>query len=84
MGGGLRGAFTLGFLGKLESLIARGTDKRKGVALADYFDLIVETFTGAIIATGLSLSWTVEKLTSVYRKRGAAIGCNSSRGALGY
>jgi hypothetical protein len=37
-GGGMRGAFTLGFLGKLESLIARETDKGKNFALADYFD----------------------------------------------
>jgi uncharacterized protein len=39
-GGGLRGAFTLGFLGELESLIARKTGKGEDFVLADYFDFI--------------------------------------------
>jgi patatin-like phospholipase/acyl hydrolase len=39
-GGGMRGAFTLGFLGELESLIARETEKPNDFVLADYFDFI--------------------------------------------
>ena len=41
--------------------------------LADYFDFIGGTSTGAIIAAGLSLGWTVEKLTTMYRELGAAV-----------
>jgi uncharacterized protein len=50
-GGGMRGAFTLGFLGELESLIARETKKDNDFVLADYFNFIGGTSTGAIIAT---------------------------------
>ena len=71
-GGGMRGAFTLGFLGELQSLIARET-RRNDLVLADYFDFIGGTSTGAIIATGLSLGWSVEKLTTMYRELGTAV-----------
>jgi patatin-like phospholipase/acyl hydrolase len=72
-GGGMRGAFTLGFLGELEALIARETGKGSDFVLADYFDFIGGTSTGAIIATGLSLGWPVEKLTTMYRELGATV-----------
>jgi patatin-like phospholipase/acyl hydrolase len=72
-GGGLRGAFTLGFLGELESLIARHTGKAEDFVLADYFDFIGGTSTGAIIATGLSLGWRVDTLTRMYRELGSAV-----------
>jgi uncharacterized protein len=72
-GGGLRGAFTLGFLGELESVIARETGKDEDFVLADYFDFIGGTSTGAIIATGLSLGWSAEKLTTMYQDLGAAV-----------
>jgi hypothetical protein len=72
-GGGMQGAFTLGFLGELESLIAREIKKKNDFVLADYFDFIGGTSTGAIIATGLSLGWNVERLTTMYRMLGAAV-----------
>lgn len=72
-GGGMRGAFTLGFLGELESLVARETKKDNDFVLADYFNFIGGTSTGAIIAAGLSLGWTVEKLTTMYRELGRAV-----------
>jgi uncharacterized protein len=72
-GGGMRGAFTLGFLGELESLIARETEKQNDFVLADYFDFIGGTSTGAIIAAGLSLGWSVEKLTTMYRELGRIV-----------
>jgi hypothetical protein len=37
-GGGMRGALTLGFLGELKSLIARGTENQNDYVLANYFD----------------------------------------------
>lgn len=72
-GGGLRGAFTLGFLSELESLIARETESEGNFVLADYFDFIGGTSTGAIIAAGLSLGWPVEKLIKLYRNLGVAV-----------
>ena len=72
-GGGMRGAFTLGFLGELQLLIAREIERENDFVLADCFDFIGGTSTGAIIATGLSLGWSVEKLTTMYRDLGAAV-----------
>jgi uncharacterized protein len=72
-GGGIRGAFTLGFLGELELLIARKIGKHNHLVLADYFDFIGGTSTGAIIAAGLSLGWSVEKLTTMYRELGTVV-----------
>lgn len=72
-GGGLRGAFTLGFLGELESLIAHQAGKGDDFVLADYFDFIGGTSTGAIIAAGLSLGWRVGTLTTMYRELGSVV-----------
>jgi len=72
-GGGLRGAFTLGFLGELESLIAHQTGTGEDFVLADYFDFIGGTSTGAIIATGLSLDWSVERWITMYRELGSVV-----------
>jgi hypothetical protein len=41
--------------------------------LSDYFDLIGGTSTGSIIATGLALGFSVEKLQSVYRSLAAEV-----------
>ncbi len=72
-GGGIRGAFTLGFLSELEPLIAQETGKNGNFVLADYFDFIGGTSTGAIIAAGLSLGWSIDKLTSLYRELGLTV-----------
>ncbi len=63
-GGGVRGIVSLAYLERLEALLrARsGPD----LVLADYFDLIGGTSTGAIIATGLSLGMTVARLIEIY------------------
>jgi predicted acylesterase/phospholipase RssA len=54
-------------------LIARVTEKQNDFVLADYFDFIGGTSTGAIIAAGLSLGWSVEKLTTMYRELGRIV-----------
>ena len=63
-GGGVRGVISLAYLERLEVLLrARlGTD----LVLADYFDLIGGTSTGAIIATGLALGMPVARLIEIY------------------
>ena len=38
--------------------------------LADYFDYIAGTSTGAIIATGLALGWSVKELQDLYSNYG--------------
>ena len=72
-GGGMRGAFTLGVLGELESMLAHETGRGDGFVLADFFDYIGGTSTGAIIATGLSLGWSVSRLQDLYRDLGRKV-----------
>src|SRR5439155_11838233 len=62
-GGGIRGAFTAAFAAEVE--------KRLGRPLADYFDLIAGTSTGAIIAVALALREPAEQIERFYRERGA-------------
>ena len=71
-GGGMRGAFTLGVLGVLESRLAQAAG-RPHLVLSDYFDFIGGTSTGAIIATGLSLGWSVDTLKEKYRRLGEVV-----------
>ena len=64
-GGGVRGALTVEILARLEEIV-RG----EGVeTLSDYFDYIAGTSTGAILASGLSLGWSVDRLRSFYETR---------------
>ena len=71
-GGGIRGAFTLGVLGVLEAELAWAYG-RKDFVLSDYFDFIGGTSTGAIIASGLSLGWSVDTLKDMYQELGIAV-----------
>ena len=65
-GGGVRGALTIEILARVEE-IAR---EQGAETLADYFDYIAGTSTGAILATGLALGWSVDKLRRFYETRG--------------
>jgi patatin-like phospholipase/acyl hydrolase len=64
-GGGLKGIFTAKLLAELERDLK--------LRVADYFDLITGTSTGAIIAIGLGLGVTAEKILQFYREKGPAI-----------
>lgn len=64
-GGGIRGLITLGYLTRLEALLRARTGKFD-LVLADYFDLIGGTSTGALIAAALSLGWPVERVVGLY------------------
>jgi hypothetical protein len=64
-GGGIRGAFTAAFLADLE--------QRLGCRIADYFDIIAGTSTGAIIAAGLALRVPAARIEQFYRERGPKI-----------
>jgi patatin-like phospholipase/acyl hydrolase len=64
-GGGVRGAYTASALAALQSKIQ--------TPLADYFDLIVGTSTGGIIAIGLGLGVPPAELVEFYRDKGKEI-----------
>lgn len=72
-GGGIRGALTLGYLGKIETILRERNDDDPDFRLSDYFDLIGGTSTGSIIATGLALGLSVEELVEIYRKLGSRV-----------
>lgn len=64
-GGGLKGLFTAKLLSDLETDL--------GLRVAEYFDLITGTSTGAIIAIGLGLGLSAGDILKFYREKGAAI-----------
>ncbi|MDX1521785.1 MAG: patatin-like phospholipase family protein [Anaerolineae bacterium] len=66
-GGGIRGALTLGYLAKIESMLRDRVDGDSDFRLCDYFDLISGTSTGSIIAAGLALGFSVQKLQDIYQ-----------------
>jgi patatin-like phospholipase/acyl hydrolase len=70
-GGGIRGMITVEVLKQIETLLRKELNRDSGFVLADYFDYIAGTSTGAIIAACLSLGWPVDKLRDFYRNSGA-------------
>jgi len=64
-GGGLRGAYGIGFLAELES--------RVDGSLSDYFDLISGTSTGGITASALAYGHSAAKMQTFYEQHGASI-----------
>lgn len=64
-GGGIRGVFPAAFLAKLEEHLDQ--------PIGRYFDLIVGTSTGAIIAAGLSLGLSAGEILRFYEEKGPAI-----------
>jgi hypothetical protein len=72
-GGGIRGALTLGYLARMESILRERHGGGPDFRLSDYFDLIGGTSTGSIIATGLALGFSVDKLTRIYVELGERI-----------
>jgi predicted acylesterase/phospholipase RssA len=64
-GGGIKGVFPASFLSTIETTIC--------TPVAEYFDLIVGTSTGGIIALGLGLGLSATDLLRFYQERGPAI-----------
>lgn len=71
-GGGIRGILTVQLLKRIEKLVRERTGDDSAV-LADYFDLIGGTSTGAIIAAALALGWPVKRIEKLYLKLGNSI-----------
>jgi uncharacterized protein len=63
-GGGVRGIVALAFLKKIEATLAARAGA--SVRLCDHFDLIGGTSTGAIIAVGLALGYSVDEIRDFY------------------
>jgi len=71
-GGGIRGALSLAILRSLEARL-RARYEKPGLVLADYFDYIGGTSTGAIIAAALALGKPVDEIQEMYRNLGKKI-----------
>lgn len=64
-GGGIKGAFTASVLATME--------KTLGASVVDQFDLIAGTSTGGLLAIGLGMGLSSDKLLQFYRERGEVI-----------
>lgn len=73
-GGGILGTFPAAFLASLE--------KSLGQPIGDYFDLIVGTSTGGIIALGLGMGLSAADVLRIYEEDGAKIFGNYSNGLV--
>src|SRR5438270_28092 len=67
--GGIRGMISIEVLAAIEGHL-RQQHEKPSLVLADYFDYIAGTSTGAIIATCLSLGMSVGELETFYRNSG--------------
>ena len=72
-GGGIRGMMTVEILAAIEELLrdAQPQAKRASFVLADYFDFVAGTSTGAILAACISMGMPVAKIRDFYVKSGA-------------
>ncbi len=66
-GGGIRGALTLGYLKRIEDILRARFGNNPEFRLCDYFDLIGGTSTGSIIAAGLAMGFSIQKLQEIYK-----------------
>jgi len=73
-GGGLRGVFALAVLERMEAVLRdRFPRRRNKFVLADYFDFIGGTSTGAIIAALLSKGLSVREIRESYEQLGPVV-----------
>jgi patatin-like phospholipase/acyl hydrolase len=72
-GGGIRGMITVEILAALEDLLRRELKRGPDFTLADYFDFVAGTSTGAIIAACLSLGMKTADIRDFYIGSGAAM-----------
>jgi patatin-like phospholipase/acyl hydrolase len=70
-GGGIRGLITIEVLAKIEAIVRQNT--AADAVLADYFDYIAGTSTGAIIAASLSIGMSVAAIRDFYLQTGPAM-----------
>ncbi len=71
-GGGVRGLLSLEFLARVEDVL-RARTGRPDLVLADYFDLVGGTSTGAMIAGGLATGMEVAAIRELYLTAGREV-----------
>ena len=76
-GGGIKGTYTAAVLDQLQEGIGRDCD------IAEYFDLIIGTSTGGIIALGLGYGMKTDQILSIYKDSGSEIFPKASSGPKG-
>lgn len=69
-GGGIRGMLSVEILAAIEELLRKALNRDASFVLADYFDYIAGTSTGAIIAACLSWGMPVAKIRQFYLENG--------------
>ena len=70
-GGGIRGMISVEVLGRIENMLQQKLGKTDGFVLADYFDFVAGTSTGAIIAACVALGMRVSTIRKFYISSGA-------------
>ncbi len=70
-GGGIRGMMTVEVLAKIETLLRERLGRGDDFVLADYFDFVAGTSTGAIIAASIALGMKVDEIRAFYVQSGA-------------
>lgn len=65
-GGGMRGLIAVRVLAEIERQLGEASGRGGDFVLADYFDYIAGTSTGALIAVGLSLGMRVSQIRDFY------------------
>ncbi len=69
-GGGIRGMITVEVLAEIESLLRQKLGRGEDFVLADYFDFVAGTSTGAIIAACISIGMKVSDIRTFYLSSG--------------
>lgn len=69
-GGGIRGMMTVEVLAGIEEMLRKALGRTDGFVLADYFDYIAGTSTGAIIATCICCGMSVSQIREFYLNNG--------------
>ena len=72
-GGGIRGLITTEVLAAIEKQLREKLGRGPNFVLADYFDYVAGTSTGAIIATCVSLGMSVDEIRQFYMDNGTAM-----------
>ncbi|HVR97005.1 MAG TPA: patatin-like phospholipase family protein, partial [Thermoanaerobaculia bacterium] len=72
-GGGIRGVITLEILARIEKVLQKKLARGDDFVLAEYFDYVAGTSTGAIIATCVSLGMRVADIQTFYLENGPAM-----------
>ena len=69
-GGGIRGIMTVEILAGIETMLRKALGRGEKFVLADFFDYVAGTSTGAIIAACISLGMPVAKIRDFYINNG--------------